>query len=227
MQAIFESIFSVCYLVGVLFTGILILRNAKGVLLQKLVGCMTVVLGAGDAFHLIPRIIALWGDSMETYAVALGFGKAVTSITMTVFYLILYYVWRTRYQVKRNSALTAAVWCLSIMRIVLCLFPQNRWFDIDSPVIWGIYRNIPFTILGILIIYVFAHKIRQTGDRTLRFMPLAIALSFAFYIPVVLWADKIPAFGMLMIPKTLAYVWIVQMGWRLTRDMKQTESIHN
>ena len=34
-------------------------------------------------------------------------------------------------------------------------------------------------------------------------------LSFAFYIPVVLLADVIPMIGMLMIPKTCAYVWTV------------------
>ena len=50
-------------------------------------------------------------------------------------------------------------------------------------------------------------------------MWLAITLSFGFYIPVVLWADTIPAVGALMIPKTCAYVWIVVMGYR---EMKQT-----
>lgn len=36
---------------------------------------------------------------------------------------------------------------------------------------------------------------------------------FAFYIPVVLWADVVPMIGMLMIPKTCAYVWIVLIGY--------------
>lgn len=44
-------------------------------------------------------------------------------------------------------------------------------------------------------------------------MWLTIVLSFAFYIPVVLWADAVPAVGMLMIPKTCAYVWAVLMGY--------------
>lgn len=37
--------------------------------------------------------------------------------------------------------------------------------------------------------------------------------AFHFYIPVVLWADAIPLIGMLMIPKTLAYVWTVLIGF--------------
>ena len=40
-------------------------------------------------------------------------------------------------------------------------------------------------------------------------MWLTIVLSFGFYIPVVLWADAVPLIGMLMIPKTCAYVWTV------------------
>ena len=34
-----------------------------------------------------------------------------------------------------------------------------------------------------------------------------------FYIPVVLWADVNPLIGMLMIPKTCAYVWTVLIGY--------------
>ena len=44
-------------------------------------------------------------------------------------------------------------------------------------------------------------------------MWLTIVLSFAFYIPVVLFADTIPVIGVLMIPKTCAYVWSVLIGY--------------
>lgn len=33
------------------------------------------------------------------------------------------------------------------------------------------------------------------------------------WMAVVLWADTIPLIGMLMIPKTCAYVWTVLMGY--------------
>jgi hypothetical protein len=45
-------------------------------------------------------------------------------------------------------------------------------------------------------------------------MWLAVTVSFGFYIPVVLWADVYPILGMLMLPKTCAYVWMVVMGYR-------------
>lgn len=49
---------------------------------------------------------------------------------------------------------------------------------------------------------------------------VTIVLSFAFYIPVVLFADTIPMVGMLMIPKTCAYVWTVWLGYS---DMKKVQ----
>lgn len=41
-----------------------------------------------------------------------------------------------------------------------------------------------------------------------------ILLSFAFYIPVVLFADTIPALVALMMPKTVAYLFIVVFGFK-------------
>lgn len=78
---------------------------------------------------------------------------------------------------------------------------------------WGIYRNIPFALLGILIIILFYKSAKENNDKSFRFMWLTIVLSFAFYIPVVLFADTIPLVGMLMIPKTCAYVWTVLIGF--------------
>ena len=53
---------------------------------------MAVVLGAGDAFHLALRAVVLCTTGLENYTVPLGVGKLVTLVTMTVFYVLLYYV---------------------------------------------------------------------------------------------------------------------------------------
>ncbi|WP_346901390.1 hypothetical protein [Clostridium sp.] len=78
---------------------------------------------------------------------------------------------------------------------------------------WGIYRNIPFALLGLLIIVLFYKKAKELKDSDFRFMWLAIVISFACYIPVVLLAKTIPPVGALMIPKAYAYVWIVWIGY--------------
>lgn len=213
MQAIMETLFDIVYLCSVITIGILMIRGSRGNRQFRLFGWMAVILGAGDAFHLVPRAVALCTTGLENYTAALGLGKGVTSITMTIFYVLLYLVWRQRYQVVGRGGLTAAVYGLAGLRIILCLMPQNQWLSADAPLSWGIYRNIPFALLGLLVVVLFYQAAKQHQDRAFRWMWLTIVLSFAFYIPVVLWSDAVPLVGILMIPKTCAYVWAVLIGY--------------
>ena len=213
MQAIIETLFDLVYLITVITVGIRMIRSSKRGSQFRLFGWMAVVLGAGDSFHLVPRALALCTTGLENYVVPLGLGKWITSVTMTVFYVLLYYVWRKRYQVKGQKSVTLAVYLLSAARVVLCMMPQNKWLEAQSPLSWGIYRNIPFALLGLLIIVLFYRSAKEKDDTAFRWMWLTIVLSFGFYIPVVLWADTIPMIGMLMIPKTCAYVWTVLIGY--------------
>ena len=184
MQAMVETLFDAVYLISVITIGVLMICGSKGNAQFKLFGLMAVVLG-----------------------------KWITSVTMTVFYVLLYYVWRQRYQIKDKTELTAAVYGLAAARIILCMMPQNQWMSAASPLSWGIYRNIPFALLGLLIIVLFYRSTKEHNDSSFRWMWLTIVLSFGFYIPVVLWADTFPMIGMLMIPKTCAYVWTVLIGY--------------
>ena len=220
MQAIAETLFDAIYLISVITVGILMIRGSRGRSQYRLFGVMAVVLGAGDAFHLVPRVVALCTTGLENYTVALGAGKWITSITMTIFYVILYYIWRQRYQIQDRNGVTAAVYILAGLRIILCMMPQNDWLSASAPLSWGIWRNIPFALLGLLIIVLFYRSARERDDRAFRWMWLTIVLSFGFYIPVVLWADAVPMVGMLMIPKTCAYVWTVLIGYRAMKNEK-------
>lgn len=217
MQALVETLFDAVYLITVVTLGLRMIRGSRGNRQFRLFGCMAVVLGAGDAFHLIPRALALCTTGLDSYTVALGAGKWITSITMTVFYVLLYYVWRYRYRIQGQKTLTAAVYALAGVRILLCMMPQNDWLSAAAPLAWGVYRNIPFALLGAVIIVLFYRSARAANDAAFRWMWLTIVLSFGFYIPVVLWADAAPMIGMLMIPKTCAYVWTVLIGYRAMR----------
>ena len=210
MQAIVETLFDAVYLISVITIGILMIRGSKGNRQFRLFGFMAVVL---DAFHLVPRALALCTTGLENYTVPLGIGKWITSVTMTVFYVLLYYVWRQRYQIRGKNGITAAVYILAGLRVILCMMPQNQWLSAEAPLSWGIYRNIPFALLGLLVIVLFYRSAKEHKDKPFRYMWLTIVLSFGFYIPVVLWADAIPMIGMLMIPKTCAYVWTVLIGY--------------
>lgn len=213
MQAIIETLFDVCYLVSVITIGIRMVKSSKNNRQFKLFGWMAIVLGAGDSFHLIPRMIALCTTGLENFTVALGLGKWSTSVTMTLFYVLLYYVWRERYEIKGQKNLTIAVYLFAAIRIALCMMPQNNWLSADAPLSWGIYRNIPFAVIGLITIVLFYTSAKQNNDTAFKWMWMTIVLSFGFYIPVVLWANTIPMIGMLMIPKTCAYVWTVIIGY--------------
>lgn len=220
-QAIGETIFDALYLGFAITAGLIMLIKGNQPLVKKF-GLMAVLLGAGDSFHLVPRSYALWTTGLEANAAALGIGKLITSVTMTIFYLILFYIWRERYKIKDGKKLTATMWTLAVLRVALCMLPQNQWLAYRQPLLFGVLRNIPFAIIGVIIIVIFAREAKKAEDAIFRSMPLAIALSFGFYLPVVLFSGIVPIVGVLMIPKTMAYVWIIFMGWQLYRESQKS-----
>lgn len=203
-----ESFFDIGYLILVIAFGVrLLLEKNKE---AKLFGIMAILLGAGDSFHLLPRVIShLSPGGFEANLAALSWGKFVTSITMTIFYVLYYYFYRSQSKDLDNKK-KILVYGLAIIRIILVLMPANNWGGANESYIWGIYRNIPFAILGLVLI-IWSYKEKEKPG--LKHMWWLILLSFAFYIPVVLFADKYPGLGALMMPKTLAYLFIVIFGF--------------
>lgn len=199
-----ESCFDILYLLFAIISGIIILRRADSKA-EKEMGLAALILGVGDAFHLVPRVLNYFivGD----FTAALGIGKLITSITMTVFYLLMYYIWREYDHRGENRTLSIIIWSLSIVRIALCLFPQNAWLENGNNLTWAILRNIPFVILGAMICWLYYDS--RKAERKLRFMWLYILLSFAFYIPVAVAAGIVPTLGMLMLPKTVCYILMI------------------
>lgn len=80
MQAIVETLFDTVYLFSVITIGILMIRKSKGNRQFTMFGIMAVLLGSGDAFHLVPRAVALCTTGLENFTVQLGLGKWITSI---------------------------------------------------------------------------------------------------------------------------------------------------
>ena len=206
-----ESLFDIFYLLLVIIIGIKILRNNNKQ--SKLMGSAILILGCGDAFHLIPRVLNYFiNNDLDLY---LGIGKLVTSITMTIFYIIMYYIYINNYKEKENKNITYIIWFLSIIRIILCLFPQNGWFMNESPYLWGIIRNIPFALLGLVIVFLFYKK--RSKDKEFKNIWLLVLLSFIFYFIVVLGAPYIKMLGMFMILKTICYILIVIDFYKKTK----------
>ena len=204
-----EAAFDMLYLIAAAVIGVFLLATAQDNTARLLAGVMALVLAIGDAFHLLPRIAVILTQQEQRLRTALGRGKQITSVTMTVFYLLLWHIGLLLFGQTSRSALTYLVYLLAAARIFLCLLPQNRWQDRYPPVSWGIGRNIPFFLLGAAVAILFFLN-RSVLPETSA-MWLAILLSFGFYLPVVLWANVNPKIGMLMLPKTCAYLWMLAL----------------
>ncbi|MCR4562135.1 MAG: hypothetical protein K5694_02900 [Bacilli bacterium] len=198
-----ESSFDIVYLFFAIVFGILIIvkhKNRAGLLF----GIMTLLLGIGDSFHLVPRVISYFVE--DDLIFWKGLGKLITSITMTVFYVMLEISRKDIAGDNRKWPLWTIIG-LSILRIVLCCFPQNEWFVSPSSYLWGIIRNIPFVLIGGLTVYLWFKDFRKS--KPFEFMYLFVALSFAFYLVTVLGASYVPMLGMMMLPKTICYVLMI------------------
>ena len=211
-----ESAFDILYLIFAVTSGCLMLRKA-GDRTEKLMGLAALILGCGDAFHLIPRVLNYFVDA--DFTAALGVGKLITSISMTVFYLLLYYIWLGYYRMRENKRVTGVLWMLLIIRVILCLLPQNGWMENSTDLVWGMIRNIHFVLLGAAICAIFFQK--RKNDRIFRFFWLLILLSFLFYIPVAVGAGLLPMLGMLMLPKTICYILMITVFLRSASSARQ------
>lgn len=204
-----EALFDIIYLFSALILAIILLLSSQGNPARILTGIMALVLVGGDAFHLLPRLLVIRTGREEQLRKALGIGKQVTSITMTLFYLLLWEIGVLVTSPKDISFWSYMIYTLTVVRVFLCMLPQNKWQERYPPVTWGIVRNIPFFLQGAIVAVLFF--LQRSNLSGLSLMWLAISLSFAFYLPVVVWANKNPKIGMLMLPKTCSYLWMLAM----------------
>lgn len=206
---IVEVVFNLFYLSAGIILGIILVSKEPLEMRRLLAGLMAFVLVAGDAFHLIPRIWVIITQQEKRFRRSLGRGKQIASITMTVFYLFLWQIGFLIFSVDQSGFWTLIIYILALIRIALCLFPQNEWEARQTPLKWGIWRNIPFFIMGMIVAGHF--WVNSTVMLGFGWMWLAILLSFAFYLPVVLWVNRNPKIGMLMLPKSCTYLWMLVM----------------
>lgn len=215
MPDIMEAIFDICYLLFDLVAGFIFLAKANGNTLFTLYGILTLTLCGGDAFHLVPRIIRAFKGTNEKIKRQLGIGLQVSSITMTVFYIILLYIWKLTFPaLKAPFIVEAMIYISAIIRIVVCFLPQNDWCSDEGNLTLSIIRNAVFAVTGIGIIILYAMS-GNTGNLHMTRMVAAIIISFGCYLPVTLLSKKKPKVGLLMIPKTCAYMWVIVMGLQL------------
>lgn len=194
----FEIFFDALYLSLVIFLGIrMLLIEDKD---SKILGSMTLLLGLGDSFHLVPRIIAnVEANGFLVNSFGLFLGTRVSAITMSVFYLLFYfYIKKTKK--SQDKGLDLAMILLFALRLVSVIISFNHSEKMD------IISNVPFVLMGLVDIFLL-YKDRSRQD--FKNLYIYVFFSFLFYVPVVLFKKTNPSIGALMMPKTVMYVLIV------------------
>ena len=147
-----------------------------------------------------------------------GLGAMATAFTVTAFYVLILYAWRARFD-RRFGWFQYALLAAAAVRIALMTHPANQWSSTVPPQPWSTYRNLPLMLLGLGTAYLVVRDAREAEDRTFLWIGAMILISYACYIPVVLFVQRAPLLGMLMIPKTMAYLVI---GFLAYRDLFRT-----
>ena len=85
------------------------------------------------------------------------------------------------------------------------------------PINWSLARNIPLMIQGIGVAILLLRDGIRHNDRMVKWISVMIFVSYLCYTPVILFVQKVPMLGMLMMPKTLAYVAVAVIAYGLFR----------
>ncbi|MCQ2534145.1 MAG: hypothetical protein MJ172_06225 [Clostridia bacterium] len=212
---IVEAVFDICYLLFDLIAGIIFLTKGSGNNLFILYGILTLTLCFGDAFHLVPRVIKGLTGGNEKVTWFMNFGLQVSSITMTVFYILLLYIWKLTFpDLAAPLLVVLLIWITALIRIFICFLPQNNWYNGKGNMKLSLIRNGVFLLTGIGVMILYGISGNTNGYHMTR-MIIAIIISFGCYLPVTILSKKKPMIGMLMMPKTCAYIWIIAMGLNL------------
>jgi hypothetical protein len=222
----FESAFDVTYIVTVWALVAAMARRKEHVAPEDrrtadLLRRAFTMLAIGDTAHVGFRVFAFARGRDKSFVTWLGkrtsligIGEMVSSITMTFFYVFTLDAWRVRFG-KTWNWFTRLLLASAAIRIAALAAPQNEWDKEEPPQPWSTYRNVPLLTLGLGQAYLIEKDARRTGDRTFRGIGRSMFASYAFYTPVILFARRSPLVGLLMIPKTIAYV---AMALRTYRD---------
>jgi hypothetical protein len=178
------------------------------------------LLALGDTGHVGFRVLAYSMDGLGTTinlfgreVGLVGLGALSTAFTVTLFYVLMLVIWHRRFD-KPYGWFGALLLIATAARFIIMLFPQNQWNSEVPPQPWSIVRNLPLTILGLGVAYLMLRDALANRDNTFKWIAIMILVSYAMYLPVILFVQAAPMIGMLMIPKTLAYVAIGFIAYR-------------
>lgn len=219
-----EILFNVSYLVVVWALVVLMRRNRGAVAppdrrVAETVMWAFALLALGDTGHVGFRVMAYaLGDIETAFSVLgvqvglVGLGALATAVTVTGFYVLMLFAWRERFD-RDFGWFEYLLLAATAVRFVIMVFPANEWNNSVPPQPWSLWRNLPLTVLGLGVAFLFIRDARAAKDRTFLWTGAMILVSYACYVPVILLVQEAPMVGMLMIPKTMAYLGIAIVAY--------------
>lgn len=220
-----EMIFNVAYLVAVWALVVGMARRRWAVAPRnRSAAALTLAafaaLALGDTGHVGFRVLGYaLGDLGLTLNLGglelglVGIGALATAFTVTLFYVLMLFVWRARFE-GEIGWFQIGLLAAGVARVALMMVPANRWNSVVPPQPWATYRNLPLMVLGLGVAYLMLRDGVGAHDRTFTWIGVMILVSYACYLPVVLFVQRVPLLGMLMIPKTVAYLVIGVLAYR-------------
>jgi hypothetical protein len=182
------------------------------------------ILALGDSFHTIPRMYRTFTGRPLPYLLNwfgrewdwIALGLVISSATMSLFYLFLFQYRQERRGI-RWDIWSWAILGLLIVRLGILPCPLNGWEGHAAPG-WRVYRNIPFTLMGLMVIVALFRDRSEMAGRDRRLMEAiawCLVVSFATYWVTILGAEQYPVLGAMMLPKTIAYMVAIILLYRL------------
>lgn len=219
-----EISFNILYLIVVYWLVVMMIRRRELVaegqrpLANLFIGAFA-LLALGDTGHVGFRVWAYAIGGLEQNINLLGrevglvgLGALATSITVTFFYVLVLVIWQKRFG-KPYGWFGWLLFAAAAVRLLIMLSPNNEWNSVVPPQPWSLYRNLPLMVQGLGAAFLILRDARTERDTVFTWVGLMILTSYAFYIPVIFLVQQYPLVGMLMIPKTMAYVAIAAIAY--------------
>lgn len=212
MHSVIKSSFYMIFLVLALFVSVKLLLNSKGNKKIMIFGLLTFLLGIGEGFHIVPRILEIFNSDIDTYGPLMDSGRFISSISIIIVYLLLFWFWRVYYGVTDKKHMEIILLVLGFIGVILSvvLKDSSNFFPI-------ILRNLPTLAIGSIVIYQYKNQATTSPSKGFGFMWLSLLLSLVFTIGFELLSYNYVFFTILMMPKTLMFIWIVLMGYMAYR----------
>jgi hypothetical protein len=217
IQVWMEIVFNVAYLIVVWGLVIVMALRRDDVApedrgVARLVRWAFALLALGDTGHVGFRVLAYASGGLDAQFSLfgrqiglVGIGALCTAITVTLFYVLLLETWRVRFD-RKYGWFEYLLLAATGVRLLLLIPAANQWNSVVPPQPYVLYRNLPLIILGLGTALLILRDAHQVHDRAFTWIGIMVLVSYACYLPVILFVQQVPTIGMLMIPKTMAYV---------------------